>query len=84
MVEKIQITATIIESSEQRDYLVPANMQIKDVIELIMRVAFAPNHPVNGRLESIKFFDEERRLLCPRGRTLQECGLSRGSKVILL
>ena len=84
MVEKIQITATIIESSEQRDYLVPANMRVKDVIELIMRIAFAPNHPVNGRLEGIKVFDEDRKLLCPSYKTVQECGLSRGSKVILL
>jgi len=84
MVEKIQITATIIESSEQRDYLVPANMLVKDVIELIMRIAFAPNHPVNGRLAGIKLFDGDRKFLCPRTKTVQECGLSRGSKVILL
>jgi hypothetical protein len=72
------------EGSNQEDYIVPADMKISDVIALIARIVFPAEHPAFSRLEKFTLFDHDRQAICSPGRTVEECGLTRGSLLLLV
>jgi hypothetical protein len=84
MVKKIQITVSVSEIGDTNDYVIPADMKISDVISLIVQMSFPASHPAFSRLDSFKFFDADREVFCGRDKTAEECGISRGTKLLLI
>jgi hypothetical protein len=84
MAKKIQILVRVSECSSQEDYIVPADMKISDVIALIARIVFPAEHPAFSRVEKFTLFDHDRQAVCLPDHTAEECGLTRGSLLLLV
>ena len=84
MVKKTQLMVKIFEAGRQEDFIVPAGMTVKEAIALIVRIAFPAGHPGLARESGFAMFDADRGLLCPAEYTIEQCGLKRGSRVLLV
>lgn len=84
MAKKTQITVKIMESANYDDYLVPNSMKISEVIELIIKIAFPTGHPILDRIGTLTLYDTDNKKVCPRDKTVEECGLVRGSSAIIM
>ena len=84
MVKKTQIIVKIFEAGIQEDFLVPVEMTVKEVISLVVRIVFPAGHPGLERASAFAMFDADRGLFCPAEYTVEQCGLKRGSRVLLV
>ncbi|MDR1559823.1 MAG: hypothetical protein LBS84_09040 [Clostridiales bacterium] len=84
MTKKVQIMVKIFETSDQDDYIVPSEMSIAEVIALIVKIAFPENHPAHKRLDRFVLMDADRQAVCGGDKTAEQCGLARGSKLLLI
>jgi hypothetical protein len=84
MVKKTQIVVKIFEANRQEDFLVPSEMTVREVISLIVRIVFPAGHPGLDRASEFAMFDVDRSLLCIAENTVEQCGLKRGSRVLLV
>ena len=84
MIRKTQIVVKIFEADRQEDFLVPAEMTVKEVISLVVRIVFPAGHPGLARASVFAMFAADRGLYCPAEYTIEQCGLKRGSRVLLV
>jgi hypothetical protein len=84
MTKKVQVMVKIYETLDQDDYIVPAEMPIAEVIALIVKIAFPESHPARGRLDRFVLMDADRQVMCLKDKTVEQCGLARGSKLLLI
>lgn len=84
MIKKIQIIVKVSEIDSVSDYTVPADMKIAEAALLIAKILFPSGHPAFERLQGFALFDLDRQTVCPAEMTAAECGLTRGSTLLLV
>ena len=80
---KIPVTVTIPAISQNHDFLIPAAMAVRDVIQLMVNILVS-EHGVSNGLSDITLLDESDGKALRTDCSFQQLGVTAGAKLILI
>jgi uncharacterized ubiquitin-like protein YukD len=84
MVKRVQVSVKIFEISEEYDFSIPLDMTVNDAIALIVDILCKSNYPIVNRIKRLRMFDTDNAVLCKGDMSFSQCGITRGSKLIII
>ncbi len=85
MIKKVQVSVTVAELSEENDFMIPLDMKVLDAIQLIIDVfSQGGSLPIETRMKRLHMFNIDKATLCKADMSFAECGITRGSKLIII
>lgn len=84
MVKTVQVSVKVFEVSAECDFSVPLDMLVNDAIALIVDILCKENYPIVNRLKKLRMFDADKATLCKGDMSFAKCGITRGTKLIII
>ena len=84
MIKKVQVSVKIMELSQEHDFAFPLDMAVNEAISLIVDILCKSNYPIKNRLKKLRMFDTDRATLCSGDMSFAQCGITRGTKIIII
>ena len=84
MIKKVQVSVKILEVSEECDFSIPLDMTVNDAISLIVDILCRANYPILKRMKRLRMFDTDKAAICKGDMSLAQCGITRGTKLIII
>lgn len=81
--EKISITVRVPALDNTYDFLVPSNMAVRNVQQLIMKI-LSSEYGISDNISDLTLFDYEDATVLRTECSLSQLGLSDGAKLVLL
>lgn len=84
MIKKVQVSVKILELSEEYDFLIPLEMTVNEGISLIIDMLCKSDYPILDRVKKLRMFDTDKATLCKGDMSFANCGITRGTKLIII
>jgi uncharacterized ubiquitin-like protein YukD len=84
MIKKLQVSVKIYELSEEYDFSIPYDMTVNDAIALIIELLCKNNYPILSRVKKLRMFDTDKATFCKGDMSFGQCGITRGTKLIII
>lgn len=84
MIKRVQVSVKVPEISEEYDFSIPLAMTVNEAISLIIDILCKANYPIINRMKKLRMFDTDKATLCKGDMSFEQCGITRGTKLIII